>query len=282
MTDKLLATYGLKWDPFSPDVPVEALWVSSEMQHFLSRVRALLRDGGFALITGEPGSGKSVALRFLAHHLQTLPDVLVGVISRPQSALADFYRELGDLFGVSLVPHNRWAGFKTLRQKWLSHLDTALHRPVLLVDEAQEMHPAVLAEIRLLSSTHFDSRSILTTVLCGDARLTQQFHHQDLLPLASRIRVRLLLDAHSPQKLLDFLRHALDAAGNSSLMTPALMATLSEHANGNPRLLCHLASEMLSHGLDQKLHQLDEKHYLDAFAPQHKPRARAHAHARSS
>ena len=141
MTDKLLATYGLKWDPFSPDVPVEALWVSSEMQHFLSRVRALLRDGGFALITGEPGSGKSVALRFLAHHLQTLPDVLVGVISRPQSALADFYRELGDLFGVSLVPHNRWAGFKTLRQKWLSHLDTALHRPVLLVDEAQEMHP---------------------------------------------------------------------------------------------------------------------------------------------
>lgn len=282
MTDKLLATYGLKWDPFSPDVPVEALWVSAEMQHFLSRVRALLRDGGFALITGEPGSGKSVALRFLAHHLQTLPDVLVGVISRPQSALADFYRELGDLFGVSLVPHNRWAGFKTLRQKWLSHLDTALHRPVLLVDEAQEMHPAVLAEIRLLSSTHFDSRSILTTVLCGDARLTQQFHHQDLLPLASRIRVRLLLDAHSPQKLLDFLRHALDAAGNSSLMTPALMATLTEHANGNPRLLCHLASEMLSHGLDQNLHQLDEKHYLDAFAPQHKPRARAHAPARAS
>lgn len=282
MSDKLLATYGLKWDPFSPDVPVEALWASAEMEHFLSRVKVLLRNGGFALITGEPGAGKSVALRLLAHHLNTLPDVMVGVISRPQSALVDFYRELGDLFDVPLVPHNRWGGFKTLRQKWLTHLDTALHRPVLLVDEAQEMHPAVLAEIRLLSSTHFDSRSILTTVLCGDARLTQQFHHQDLLPLASRIRVRLLLDAYSPQKLLDFLRHALQAAGNSSLMTPALMATLAEHANGNPRLLCHLASDLLAHGLDRQLAQLDEKHYLDVFAPQHKPRGRAHAPARAS
>ena len=126
MNKKLLSLYGLKWNPFSPDVPIEALWVPPPIEHFCWRLEQQVRDGGFALITGEPGTGKSVTLRLLAHRLSVLPDLLVGVLSRPQSGMADFYRELGDLFGVSLSPHNRWSGFKTLREKWLTHLSATL------------------------------------------------------------------------------------------------------------------------------------------------------------
>ena len=79
------------------------------------------------------------------------------MLSRPQASLADFYREMGDLFGVELRPHNRWGGAKVLRERWQTHIDAALSRPVLLVDEAQEMQPAVLAELRLLSSAELDS-----------------------------------------------------------------------------------------------------------------------------
>ncbi|MFV1962856.1 MAG: hypothetical protein ACC658_13625, partial [Acidimicrobiia bacterium] len=66
MSSKLLALYGLKWNPFLPDVPVEALWKSPEVDHFCWRMEALAREGGFALITGDPGTGKSVSLRVLA------------------------------------------------------------------------------------------------------------------------------------------------------------------------------------------------------------------------
>ena len=76
----------------------------------------------------------------------------VGVISRPQANIADFYREMGELFGVELRPHNRYAGAKILRQRWQAHIHSTLSRPVLLVDEAQEMQPSVLAELRLLAS----------------------------------------------------------------------------------------------------------------------------------
>jgi type II secretory pathway predicted ATPase ExeA len=105
----------------------------------------------------------------------------VGVLSRPQASLADFYRELGHLFSVPLSPNNRWASAKVLREKWLHHIDSSLYRPVLLIDESQEMTPPVFSELRLLSSADLDFRSILTTILAGDRRLANRLEGVELL-----------------------------------------------------------------------------------------------------
>ena len=274
MTHKLLALYGLKWNPFTADIPVEALWTPPSLDHFRWRMEHQVREGGFALITGDPGTGKSAALRLLAHHLAALPDVQVGVVVRPQSGLGDFYREIGALFGVVLAPHNRWAGFKALREKWLAHVEATRYRPVLLIDEAQEMSHPVLAELRILASTDFDSRAILTVVLVGDGRLVHEFRREALLPIASRIRVRLNLDYLTPKELLDWLRHATDQAGNPQLMTPELMTTLAEHAAGNLRVLSIMASDLLALAARRELRQLDQKLYLDAYAQQPRPKTR--------
>ena len=274
MTHKLLALYGLKWNPFTADVPIDALWAPPRLDHFRWRLEHQVREGGFALITGDPGTGKSVSMRLIAHHLATLPDVQVGVLTRPQSGLGDFYREIGALFGIPLAPHNRWAGFKALREKWLAHVESTRYRPVLLVDEAQEMSPLVLAELRILASTDFDSRSILTVVLAGDGRLVQQFRREELLPIASRVRVRLNIDYLTPKELLDWLRHALDQAGNPHVMTPELMITLAEHAAGNLRVLSIMANELLALGARRDLRQLDQKLYLEAYAQQPRPKTR--------
>lgn len=185
MNRKLLTPYALKFNPFSSQIPVEALWSSPVIGQFCWRVEQQLGEGGFArfaLITGVSGSGKSATLRLLQSRLASQRELTLGVLSRPQAALADVYRELGDLFGVPLRPHNRWASAKALRERWLQHLDTALVRPVLLVDEAQEMHAAVLAELRLLTSAELDSRSILTVVLAGDDRLCARLETPELVP----------------------------------------------------------------------------------------------------
>jgi general secretion pathway protein A len=277
---RLLSLWGLKWNPFSPELPSEGLLVTAPIENFAWRVEQLVQEGGFALISGESGTGKSVALRIVAERLAALRDVVVGVLERPQSRPADFYRELGDVFSVKLSPWNRWGGFKALRERWRAHLTATRIKPVLLVDEAQEMSPEVLSELRILSSADFDARSLLTVVLSGDGRLLERLRHPDLVPLASRIRTRLHTEAASREELSELLGHALVKAGNAALMTTELMDTLVDHAAGNYRLLMTLGGELLAYGMAHEVAQLDEKSYLEVFQPT-RPRGASKKKARA-
>ncbi|MEN3291138.1 MAG: hypothetical protein V7642_391 [Burkholderiales bacterium] len=104
-----------------PELPSEAIYVPPKTENFCWRIEhAQIREDGFAMVHGDPDSGKSIVLRLLAERLKRLPDITVGAINHPQSNMADFYRELGDIFGVPLRPSNRWGGFKALRERWLA------------------------------------------------------------------------------------------------------------------------------------------------------------------
>ena len=181
---------------------------------------------------------------------------------------------MGDIFGVPLRPHNRWGGFKALREAWLVHLETKRRRAILLVDEAQEMSPAALSELRLMASAQFDSQPLLCIVLAGDARLIEKLRREELIPLGSRIRTRLATEHASRDELQDCLKHLLSAAGNASLMTTKLQHTLCDHAAGNYRILTTMAAELLAAAAQRDLRQLDEKLYLEVFAQPETPAPR--------
>lgn len=275
MSRKLLALHGLKWNPFTPDLPLEGLLMTPQVEHFCWRMATIhVREGGFALVRGDVGTGKSVGLRLLHDRLSRERDVTVGALEHPQCSLGDFYRELGDLFGVPLKPSNRWGGFKGLRAKWQEHVDKRLTRPVLIVDEAQEMSAAALNELRLLSSACFDSRSLLSVVIAGDRRLDEQLNNdKDLAPLASRIRTRLVLEPASRDELMAYLKHVTSAAGNARLLTTELMGTLCDHALGNYRALMIMAADLLAAAVQREQTQLDEKLFLEVFALPSGPKA---------
>lgn len=95
---KILTFYGLKWNPFSEDIPVEAIHKTASLSRFCFSVENIISSGGFALLTGSSGTGKSVTLRALEARLMEIREITVGVITRPQSNLYDFYRELGYIF----------------------------------------------------------------------------------------------------------------------------------------------------------------------------------------
>jgi type II secretory pathway predicted ATPase ExeA len=235
-------------------------------------MEGLVMEGGFAMINGDPGLGKSKILQLTAHRLNRLSDVVVGVMERPQSSLQDFYREMSALFGVNLSPANRYGGFKALRERWQNHIRTTLFRPVLLIDEAQEMAASSLNELRLLASTQFDSQCILTILLCGDNRLPERFRTETLVSLGTRIRVRLPLEPLNRDNLLDYLHHALEQAGAPHLMTDALTETLADHCCGNLRMLNQIGADLLATAAQKQMPRIDEKLFLETFTRQPRPR----------
>jgi type II secretory pathway predicted ATPase ExeA len=267
-TKKINALYGLKWNPFTQDIPSEAIFKTPRFAQFCYRVETLTMEGGFALITGASGLGKSTNLRALHDHLAKIPEITVGDIIRPQSGLADFYREMGTIFGIDLKVSNRWGGYKGLREKWRHHISSTLLRPVLLIDEAQEMPPAVLSELRLLSMERFDSVCLLTIVLAGDARLTNAFKEENLIPLGTRMRTRLLVEPWTKPQLVDLLRETVRSAGNPALLSAGLTDTLAEHAAGSPRVMMNLAADCLAIGCLKETRDLDEGLFFELFPQQ--------------
>jgi len=257
--------FGLKFNPFNPDIPNSSIYSPAEIEKLLWRIENLALDGGIAGIFGDPGLGKSLLLRKLQSRLEGVPELTVAIAIRPQNSMADFYRELGGLFGVELRPSNRWGGFRALRNEWIRHINSTLFRPVLIVDEAQLMAPAVLTELRLLSSDKLDSRKILAVILAGDHRLTEKLKVPDLLPLDSRIRIRHNMKEFSKEHLSGMLHHLLEECGNISLMTSGLISILSDYSGGNPRKMMDAANELLMAAAEQKKVCLDESLYYDVF-----------------
>ena len=136
------------------------------------------------------------------------------------------------------------------------------------------MNAPVLCELRLLSSARFDSQSLLSVILAGDARLTEKLRREELVPLGSRIRVRLHTESASRDELLGCLEHLMAEADNPGLMTAGLCQTLCDHAMGNYRVLTQMAAELLAAAAHRQLDQLDEKLFLELYGPPQQPARR--------
>ena len=205
-------------------------------------------------------------MRQLQAHLREIPELAVRIITRPQSHIRDFYRELAELFDVPIRQNNRYGSFSQLRAQWTSHIKASMFRPVILIDEAQEAHEDVLNELRLLASVELDSKNIIAVILAGDSRLPEKLRQSVLLPLESRIRIRHHLDKRPQGELAEILKEAISQAGSPTLLTDPLIKALAEHSMGNLRAMMLMCNEMLAAAAEREIRQLDETLFFDVFS----------------
>lgn len=273
------ALYGLKWNPFAREVPVHALKSPPQADRFFWQVEHLAFDGGFGLLSGASGSGKSSVMRLLEQRISNVGGIAIAKIDRAQSNLRDFYLELGEAFGVSFKTGNRYGGFKRLRMEWLKQISAATFRPFLLIDEAQAMPTEVLSEIRVLGSHDFDSRCILAVVLAGDQRLPARLRDdEELVPLDTRMRARLVVESQTCEELIALLTHATSVAGAPDLLTPGVKSVLAEHANGSPRAMMSQANDLLAYAAEKEARCIDEQLLFDFDGSKFKQRPKLPRH----
>lgn len=229
--------FGLSEHPFSISPNPKYLYMSERHGEALAHLNYGLQDGGgFVLLTGEVGTGKTTVSRCL---LQQLPaETEIAYILNPSLSERDLLAAICDEFQL---PYPDDAGIKRLFDQIRDHLLANLaagKRSVVLVDEAQHLLPGVLEQLRLLTNLETDERKLLQVVLIGQPELQQILRQPLLRQLAQRITARYHLLPLAQSDVDAYVRFRLQVAGCiQPIFTPHAIKTLHRLSGGIPRLI---------------------------------------------
>ncbi|MDH3620518.1 MAG: AAA family ATPase [Gammaproteobacteria bacterium] len=206
--------FGLNEKPFSITPDPRYLFLSERHGEALAHlVYGVTESGGFIQLTGEVGTGKTTLVRSLL--LNRMPDNAdVAVVLNPQLSVIEFLATICEELHIEVL-HNRGSA-KALTDALNRHLleaHAAGRRTILVVDEAQNLAPAVLEEVRLLTNLETAKQKLLQIILIGQPELRELLARNDLRQLAQRITGRYHLEPLTSDETSSYIEHRLKVAG---------------------------------------------------------------------
>ncbi|HUO18507.1 MAG TPA: AAA family ATPase [Steroidobacteraceae bacterium] len=232
-----LELFKLKELPFRLSPDPQFLYLSK--QH--ARAKAYMEStiwltDGFVVITGEIGSGKTTVIESF---LKEVPaDVVVAQINQTQVTTSDFLQAVLVQFGFSPFKMRKAELISTLNN-FLIEQHAAGRRVLLIVDEAQNLSPKVLEEIRLLSGVETTKEKVLRIILAGQPELNETLNSPRLEQLTQRVRLRFHLATLTESETRAYIEHRLEVAGagNREIFTPDSYHEIYRFTAGVPRLI---------------------------------------------
>lgn len=241
--NKVLSRFGLTKDPFTKDVPVDELFEHDSAEGALKRLKAAIEGRSSAVLTGEPGTGKTFVLRALEEKLPQ-SRYRISYIHNSHVNYRDFYRQLSVVLGLEPKATSE-ALFRMISR----HLEeTALSKvhPVILFDEAQLLPVRVLEQLPVLLNFQKDSKPFLSVMLIGLPELRDRLRRNVLSSLAARLPVRVQLDPLGVQDVIAYLGHRLRSAGcTKEVFAEDAVLLIAEATSGALRKIDVVASHAL-------------------------------------
>ncbi len=230
--------FGLTELPFSIAPNPRYLYLTQQHQEALAHlIYGLNSAGGVILLTGEVGTGKTTISRKL---LEDIPDnIVIAWIVNPRLSVEELLAAICDELSINYPAGNRSIKiFTDLISDCLIFAHGQGHNVVLMIDEAQNLSPEVLEQLRLLTNLETNERKLLQIVLLGQPELKTMLERNDLRQLAQRITARYHLHELSRMDTVQYIRHRLAVGGCSKpVFTDRAMTLIYRISHGTPRLI---------------------------------------------
>jgi type II secretory pathway predicted ATPase ExeA len=246
MIDRMQQHYGFTVLPFTPAIPVTSLFGSAAHKEATARLRWLISAHGLGVITGEVGSGKTVAVRAAVsgldpsrHTLIYLPNPQIGVRGL-HSAVAAALGQVPRFHQSTLIPQ--------VEAALATEADERKRHVILAVEESHLLTHDQLEAVRMLTNNDLDSRSPLTILLIGQPTLRRRLRVGDMAALDQRVQLRYHIPAPplTPAEASGYIQRHLEHAGRSdTLFSDDAIHAIHTHARGLPRAINRLATTAL-------------------------------------
>ena len=263
MTARWLSHFGLEASPFSKEIADADLWVPSSRGPVVDDLVDACEERGHALLTGEPGVGKSCVLRALRHRL---PEAGFRLTYCHNATLGrrDFYRQICLALGLS--PKATAAAVFYEVSTHIQDLGEQRLHPVFLLDEAHLLHQDVLDHLHILANYDWDSRPLLSLVLVGLPEMNDRMRLRRNRSLWSRVHARLHLGEADPDDTAEYVAHrTVRVGGKPGIFDADALSMLHEASGGRLRDIDRLATDALKRAARRKQKKVD-RHTVEEAA----------------
>ncbi len=250
--------YGLKESPFNITPDSRFLFLSRQHEEALaSLMYGIEQRKGFIVITGEIGAGKTTLCRTLLKKLDS-EQIRIALVFNPLLTEIELLRAINQELGIECQYNSKKDLIDELNEFLLGEISRG-HNVVVVIDEAQNLTPALLEQLRLLSNLETETEKLLQIVLIGQPELQDILELPQLQQLNQRVAVRYHLEPLSQEEIIKYIRHRLSVAGAEIdiQFTDDALDKIYEYSGGVPRKINVLCDRALLIGFVHSTHEID-------------------------